>query len=90
MSQPTGNQINIKKEMSLERNKEKKKVITSCFRPPHVFRTKRKKEKKKKIKERNKGGVWFVFSNNNFYFLDNIIHIFILFLPTCIFTNVFK
>ena len=36
-----------KKEMSLERNKEKKKVITSCFRPPHVFRTKSKKEKKK-------------------------------------------
>ena len=36
------------------------------------------------------GGVWFMFSHNNFQFLNNILHILMHFLLICIFTNIFK
>ena len=36
------------------------------------------------------GGVWFMFSNNNFQFLNNISRIQGTFSPTRISTNVFK
>ena len=36
------------------------------------------------------GGVWLVFSNNHFQFLNNILRIFIHFSPTRISINIFK
>ena len=59
MSQPTGNQINIKKEMSLERNKEKKKSNNQLFQTS--TRVQNKKEKRKKKIKREINGVFVLF-----------------------------
>ena len=43
------------------------------------------------LKEKNERiGVWYMFSNNNFQFLNNIIYIFTHFLLTCISIHIFK
>ena len=87
------------KDFSSTPKKKKRKSFFSIPRKSNqvmlrknLFLATKKKTLSNQIKKKVKiyRGVWFVFLNNYFQFLNNILRIFIIFLSARIFTNIFK